>query len=132
MPLSSFSSYPRIFNLSTFLGISKSKKDAPKSFKKQKTGKRKVSVSSDDTGNSSISEDEWEDVDFVGQSNFDTDTVEVTIKSVKPVETEESKWAKFIRQQVNRKIRERQINCHKVSLISNFFIARIKPELSFK
>lgn len=69
------------------------------------------------------SEDEWEEVEDINvDEGMEEDpknrTVEVTIEAPKKVESEESKWAKFIRQQVNRKIRERQINCHKVSKCS--------------
>ncbi|EJD74033.1 DNA repair protein Rad4 containing protein [Loa loa] len=108
-------------------GNSKSKNVSAKALKKPKTRKRKVSVSSDDTIDSNISEDEWEDVDFDDETNYKEDsdgTVEVTIKAAKSVETEESKWAKFIRQQVNRKIRDRQINCHKMHLLC--YIAHLR------
>lgn len=115
-----------------FVGNSKHKKDTVKSFKEQKRGKRKISVSSDDTTDSNVSEDEWEEVDFIDQTNYGADpdgTVEVTIKAAKPPETEEGKWARFIRQQVNRKIRDRQINCHKVSFRLNYFSANIKTKI---
>ncbi|MCP9266522.1 DNA repair protein complementing XP-C cells-like protein [Dirofilaria immitis] len=106
-------------------GNSKYTKDA--ALKEQKTRKRKISISSGDTTDSNISEDEWEEVDFVDQTNYEAeldDTVEVTIRDAKPVETEEGKWAKFIRQQVNRKIRDRQINCHKMHLLC--YIAHLR------
>uniref|UniRef100_A0A8R1XPM6 Fe2OG dioxygenase domain-containing protein n=1 Tax=Onchocerca volvulus TaxID=6282 RepID=A0A8R1XPM6_ONCVO len=108
-------------------GNSKSTENTAKKFKKQKTRKRKVSISSDDTVDSNISEDEWEEVDFAEPTNYEAHcdgTVEVTIRGAKPIETEESKWAKFIRQQVNRKIRERQINCHKMHLLC--YIAHLR------
>ncbi|KAL3993549.1 Rad4 transglutaminase-like domain family protein [Acanthocheilonema viteae] len=101
---------------------SKSKEDAAKSFKERKRRKRKISVSSDDSADSNVSEDEWEEVDCVDQEH--DGTVEVTIRAAKPVETEESKWARFIRQQVNRKIRDRQINCHKIHLLC--YIAHLR------
>ncbi|CAG9531860.1 unnamed protein product [Cercopithifilaria johnstoni] len=100
--------------------------DAVKSFKEQKMRKRKISVSSDDTADSNVSEDEWEEVDFADQTNYGVDpdgTVEITIRAAKPVETE-GKWARFIRQQVNRKIRDRQINCHKMHLLC--YIAHLR------
>ncbi|EJW80776.1 DNA repair protein Rad4 containing protein [Wuchereria bancrofti] len=113
------------FNLEQ--GNSKCKENAVKACKKQKTQKRKVSISSDDTADSNVSEDEWEEVDFVDQTNYEANpdgTIEVTVEVSKPVETEESKWMKFIRQQVNRKIRERQINCHKMHLLC--YIAHLR------
>uniref|UniRef100_A0A0R3RVZ3 Fe2OG dioxygenase domain-containing protein n=1 Tax=Elaeophora elaphi TaxID=1147741 RepID=A0A0R3RVZ3_9BILA len=107
-------------------GNSKSKEDTVKTFREQKRRKRKVSFSSDNTADSNISEDEWEEVDFVDHTNYEANpdgTVEVTIGAAKPVETE-GKWAKFIRQQVNRKIRDRQINCHKMHLLC--YIAHLR------
>lgn len=124
--------YLPISSLDHFSGNSKSTENTAKKFKKQKTRKRKVSISSDDTVDSNISEDEWEEVDFAEPTNYEAHcdgTVEVTIRGAKPIETEESKWAKFIRQQVNRKIRERQINCHKVSLRSNCFNINAKTKI---
>lgn len=93
-----------------------------------------MSISTDDAADSNVSEDEWEEVDFVDEANYEADTdgtVEVTIRAAKPIETEESKWAKFIRQQVNRKIRDRQINCHKVCRKSNCFSADVKIKVIF-
>uniref|UniRef100_A0A915PHM1 DNA sliding clamp PCNA n=1 Tax=Setaria digitata TaxID=48799 RepID=A0A915PHM1_9BILA len=110
---------PKLRQPSDCAGTSKSRDNA-KAVRKQKKRNPKVSISSDDTVESDASEDEWEEVDFDEQTSYEVDhdgTVEVTIKAEKPVETEESKWAKFIRQQVNRKIRERQINCHKMHLL---------------
>ncbi|VDK69697.1 unnamed protein product [Litomosoides sigmodontis] len=107
-------------------GNSKSKSGAAKIFKEHKGRKRKISVSSDDTIGSNVSEDEWEEVDFADERNYGANpdrTIEVTIKAAKSVETE-SKWARFIRQQVNRKIRERQINCHKMHLLC--YIAHLR------
>lgn len=113
-----------MYNATFFPGISKkpAKTAVKKAVKQQKhSRKRQISASSAGTVGSSLSEDEWEEMEDLGfddGTSYTADpngTVEVTIRASKPVESEESKWAKFIRQQVNRKIRERQVNCHKVT-----------------
>ncbi|VDN02655.1 unnamed protein product [Thelazia callipaeda] len=99
---------------------------------RNQSSKRKISdgeeTYQDESSDSSISDDEWEDVDLTDQHNYEpsgmNDNVEVTISASRSKETEESKWAKFIRQQVNRKIRERQINCHKMHLLC--YIAHLR------
>lgn len=76
---------------------------------------------------SSGSEDEWLDVEE-GTEDFNAEIanhdVEVTIKEVPSVETEESKAAKCLRLEINKRIRERHINCHKVHLLC--YIAHLR------
>lgn len=76
---------------------------------------------SDNGESSSCSDDEWEDVDefdFRNSALLPTSSIEVTIKKskmkVKPVETVDTRRARFIKQHVNQKLRKRQMNCHKV------------------
>lgn len=72
------------------------------------------------SSSSSFSDDDWEDVDDCDFSNntLSPSTIEVTIKKskvkMKPVETVASRRARFIKQHINQKLRERQVNCHKV------------------
>lgn len=76
---------------------------------------------SNDGNSSSCSDDEWEDVDefnFCSSAAPPTASIEVTIKKpkmkIKPIETVETRRARYIKQYVNQKLRERLINCHKV------------------
>ncbi|VDO32528.1 unnamed protein product [Onchocerca flexuosa] len=85
-----------------------------------------------DGNSSSCSDDEWEDVDELDFCNSAlppaTASIEVTIKKskmkVKPVETVETRRARYIKQHVNQKLRERQINCHKMHLLC--YIAHLR------
>lgn len=86
---------------------------------------------------SSGSEDEWEAMEEMDiPENTETSAqadLEFIINEPKKEESEESKWAKFLRLEVNRKIKERQINCHKVrfyiSLFFNLFFLYLKWNL---
>ncbi|VDN25578.1 unnamed protein product [Gongylonema pulchrum] len=79
----------------------RSAKAVAKSFKEQTNRKRRISAAS---FGSSFSEDEWEEMeelemlDEMSYKPPPQDSVEITIKAPKPVETIEAKWAKFIRQ----------------------------------
>ncbi|KHN86427.1 DNA repair protein complementing XP-C cells -like protein [Toxocara canis] len=68
------------------------------------------------------SEDEWEEMEEVEPPAGPI--VEVTIRQPKQEESEESKWAKFIRQEVNRQINKRKVNCHKMHLLC--YIAHLR------
>lgn len=61
---------------------------------------------------SSGSEDEWEEMEEI--EPVTQHTVEVTIKQPVQKESEEAKWEKFLRMEVNRKIKQLQVDCHKV------------------
>ncbi|VDO41182.1 unnamed protein product, partial [Brugia timori] len=84
-----------------------------------------------DGNSSTCSDDEWEDVDefdFCNTAATLTDSIEVTIKKpkvkVKAIETVEARRARFIRQHVNQKLRERLTNCHKMHLLC--YIAHLR------
>ncbi|EFO26866.2 DNA repair protein Rad4 containing protein [Loa loa] len=83
-----------------------------------------------DGSSSSCSDDEWENVDEFDFSNSAVlpTTIEVTIKKpkmkVKTMETVETRRARFIKQHVNQKLRERQIHCHKMHLLC--YIAHLR------
>uniref|UniRef100_A0A915Q2V2 Rad4 beta-hairpin domain-containing protein n=1 Tax=Setaria digitata TaxID=48799 RepID=A0A915Q2V2_9BILA len=87
---------------------------------------------SNNSKSSSSSDDEWEDVNAFDFSDTDTrlpsGSIEITIKKskvkVKPKETVGSRRARYIKQHVNQKLRERQINCHKMHLLC--YIAHLR------
>uniref|UniRef100_A0A0M3HRB8 DNA repair protein complementing XP-C cells n=1 Tax=Ascaris lumbricoides TaxID=6252 RepID=A0A0M3HRB8_ASCLU len=64
---------------------------------------------------SSGSEDEWEEMEEI--EPVTQHTVEVTIKQPVQKESEEAKWEKFLRMEVNRKIKQLQVDCHKMHLL---------------
>lgn len=69
------------------------------------------------SGSSIGSEDEWMDVEegtSYSAPKPGTQDVEITLGEAPQTETPESKAAKFLRLEVNRRIRERQVKCHKV------------------
>uniref|UniRef100_A0A8R1XLP2 Rad4 beta-hairpin domain-containing protein n=1 Tax=Onchocerca volvulus TaxID=6282 RepID=A0A8R1XLP2_ONCVO len=110
---------------------SSSKNKLNKKIEKRRSPQAMPSLSYD--GNSSsCSNDEWEDVDELDFCNNalppTTDSIEVTIKQskmkVKPVETVETRRARSIKLHVNQKLRERQINCHKMHLLC--YIAHLR------
>uniref|UniRef100_A0A0R3S1Y3 BHD_3 domain-containing protein n=1 Tax=Elaeophora elaphi TaxID=1147741 RepID=A0A0R3S1Y3_9BILA len=95
--------------------------------KKDKKCEKSKAMSSLSYDGSSCSDDEWEDVDefdFCNNALPPSGSIEVTIKKskmkVKPVETVEARRARYIKQHVNQKLRERQTNCHK-DLVSMCF-----------
>uniref|UniRef100_A0A915ASE5 Uncharacterized protein n=1 Tax=Parascaris univalens TaxID=6257 RepID=A0A915ASE5_PARUN len=64
---------------------------------------------------SSGSEDEWEEMEEI--EPVAQHTVEVTIKQPIQKESEEAKWEKFLRMEVNRKIKQLHVDCHKMHLL---------------
>lgn len=88
--------------------------------------KPQISYNSSDSSSSNSSDDEWEEVDGMDFNDGlaggaeSQNSVEVTIKKPKTkMKLKESvgvRRARFIRQHVNQKIRERHIHCHKVIL----------------
>ncbi|VBB30790.1 unnamed protein product [Acanthocheilonema viteae] len=106
------------------------KKKLNKRNKKCEEPKATPSLSYD--GNSSnCSDDEWENVDefdFCKSALSPTASIEITITKpkmkVKPTETVETRRARYIKRHVNQKLRERQINCHKMHLLC--YIAHLR------
>ncbi|CAG9536469.1 unnamed protein product [Cercopithifilaria johnstoni] len=105
---------------------------APKKKRNKKDKKCEEPSSLSYNGNStSCSDDEWEDVDefdFCNNASLPTASIEVTIKKpkvkAKPMETVGTRRARYIKQHVNQKLRERQTNCHKMHLLC--YIAHLR------
>ncbi|MFH4975422.1 hypothetical protein AB6A40_002131 [Gnathostoma spinigerum] len=75
-----------------------------------------------DADSSSESEDEWEELEEVCHLNeilgSDNNSITVTVEDESEKDASaESKWAKCLRLEVNKHLREKQINCHKVHLL---------------
>ncbi|KAM3719841.1 putative DNA repair protein [Dirofilaria immitis] len=109
----------KLMNRTDEISDSVTKKELNKKDKKCKKSQATSNVSYD--GNSSsYSDDEWEDVGEPDSCNL-TASIEVTIKQskmkVKPIETVETRRARYIKQHVNQKLRERLLNCHKMHLL---------------
>ncbi|KAH7729559.1 DNA repair protein Rad4 containing protein [Aphelenchoides avenae] len=94
--------------------------------KRKSTRRQRASSESHD-------EDDWEDVGPIATEPRRTDTKPVKIelkreKQEEPSETKAGKWAKFIRQEIARKRRERVENCHKAHFLC--FIAHLRFHIS--